>query len=88
MRQIRDRTIARWTIPPEVGGAHVRLRFKLDVGGSASRVELLSASDNRAGKSAVDAMRSASPFPPMNDRQRCLANAPITGTFRNVIEKG
>lgn len=88
MRQIRDRTIQRWTIPPEVGGAQVRLRFKLDVGGSASRVELLSASDSRAGASAVDAMRSASPFPPMNDRQRCLANAPITGTFRNVIEKG
>ena len=37
------------------------------------------------GASAVDALRSASPFPPMPDDVRCMAGLPIVGTFRNPL---
>jgi hypothetical protein len=83
--QIRLRTLARWVAPPEMpSGARATLRWRLDVGGSATRVELVSAPTAEIGASVVDALRSASPFPPMPERVRCLANRGLTGTFRLV----
>jgi AcrR family transcriptional regulator len=35
--------------------------------------------------SAVDALRAASPFPPMPDDVRCLSLVPIVGTFSNPV---
>jgi hypothetical protein len=35
-------------------------------------------------ESAVSALRSASPFPAMPDRARCLAGRLYTGSFKNV----
>ena len=51
--------------------------------GSASKVSLVKADDNALGVSAIDALRSASPFPPIPDSARCLARVPITATFSN-----
>jgi hypothetical protein len=83
MDQIKQRTLARWATtgnaPP--GRVRARLRFQVDVGGSASRVEMISADDPRVGSSVVDALRAASPFPPMSDRVRCLADSQLTATF-------
>jgi hypothetical protein len=83
LEQIRGRVYARWVLPSDVptGRHQVRLRFQLDVGGSASRVQLVSSEDPRVGASAADALRSASPFPPLPDRARCLAEAPVMATF-------
>jgi hypothetical protein len=83
LRQIKDRTVARWVPPADAPAGQVRatLRFQLDVGGSASRVDLVKAEDPRLGKSVVDALRSASPFPPMSERVRCLAGERLVGTF-------
>jgi TonB family protein len=66
-------------------GLRVMLRFHLDVAGSATNVAVVKADDNALGASAVDALRSASPFPPMPDDARCLAQIPIVGTFRNPV---
>ena len=38
---------------------------------------------NAMGASAVDALRAASPFPPMPDQVRCLSQHSLIGTFSN-----
>jgi TonB family protein len=86
LSQVQARTLERWVLPPSVSAdQHVTLRFKLDVAGSASNVSLVRASDNALGLSAVDALRSASPFPAMPDSARCLMRVPITATFSNPV---
>jgi outer membrane biosynthesis protein TonB len=83
LEQVKDRTIARWA-PPQgsaPGRYRVRLRFQLDVGGSATRVELVHSDDARVGASAAAALRAATPFAPMSDRVRCLANTGIVADF-------
>jgi len=83
MDQIKTRTLARWATAGKTPAGRVRakLRFQVDVGGSASRVEMVSSDDPRVGTSVVDALRAASPFPPMSDRVRCLADSQLTATF-------
>lgn len=84
--EVRSRTLDRWILPPGVdAGQNVTLRFELDVGGSATTVSLVKASDNALGASAVDALRAAAPFPPMADRVRCLSRVPIIATFTNPV---
>jgi TonB family protein len=86
LSQVQARTLERWVLPPSVeADQKVTLRFKLDVAGSASNVSLVRASDNALGLSAVDALRSASPFPAMPDAARCLVRVPITATFSNPV---
>lgn len=86
MSAVRDRTLARWVLPPGVSSdKKVTLRFRLDAAGSASNVSVVRADDNALGASAVDALRSASPFPPMPDSVRCLTRVPIVGTFSNPV---
>ncbi|NQZ96152.1 MAG: energy transducer TonB [Myxococcales bacterium] len=77
------RTYDRWQLPPGVPPSEVQLRFKIDVAGSATNVELVRAENNALGASAVDAMRAASPFPPMPESVRCLSGHRIRATFRN-----
>jgi TonB family protein len=84
--QVEERTLARWRTPPGVADSSVTLRFQLDVAGSAQQVELVRAASNALGASAIDAMRAASPFPPMPDPARCLADKHITGTFRTSTD--
>ncbi len=86
MERVRRRMLARWTTPPgTAGNQEVQLRFILDPAGTATRVELVTADDRRLGNSAVEALRSASPFDHMPDRVRCLAGNPLVGRFRNPV---
>jgi hypothetical protein len=86
---VKTRMYARWVLPPNVpSNQEVQIRFQLDAAGSAQQVTLVPGGDGRLGTSAVDAMRSASPFPPMADRVRCLAGNPIIGFFRNPAASG
>jgi TonB family protein len=81
---VQDRTLERWALPPGVDANQlVTLKFRIDVAGSASKVSLVKADDNALGVSAIDALRTASPFPPIPDAARCLARVPITATFSN-----
>jgi TonB family protein len=89
MAQIRTRTLERWKLPPGIPvDERVTLRFKLDVAGSASAVHVVKASDNALGASAVDAMRSASPFPPIPEAARCLSQGRIRATFSSESVAG
>ncbi|MCC6642278.1 MAG: TonB family protein [Deltaproteobacteria bacterium] len=82
--QVRVRMLSRWTLPDDVeSNQAVRLRFKLDAAGSVLSAEVVGGGDPRLNQSAVDALRSASPFPPMNDRVRCMAGQSLTGIFKN-----
>lgn len=83
---VKARMLDRWVLPPGVDSdKKVTLRFRIDASGSASSVSVKSADDNALGASAVDALRSASPFPPMPERARCLTRVPIIGTFSNPV---
>jgi hypothetical protein len=80
MADIKERLISRWSLPYGIENSRVTLRFAIDVAGSASSIQLVKG-DNAIGASAIDAMRASSPFPPMPDRARCLANKNIVATF-------
>jgi hypothetical protein len=80
IQNLQQRIYSRWTLPYGVKDVRVILRFAIDVAGSASSIQLVRG-DNAIGASAIDAMRASSPFPPMSDRVRCLANKNINATF-------
>jgi outer membrane biosynthesis protein TonB len=84
---LQQRIYARWSLPYGVKDVRVILRFAIDVAGSASSIQLVSG-DNAIGASAIDAMRASSPFPPMPDRVRCLANKNINATFSSSSVAG
>lgn len=79
---MKDRVYSRWVLPAETGGDQkVVLSFRLDISGSTSSVEFLQAPNPQLGQSAANAMRAASPFPPLPERARCLSDSPIRATF-------
>jgi len=82
MALVRQRMEARWRAT-DSGGRKVKavLRFSIDPGGSARGIELVSADDEGLGHAAVGALRAASPFPPMSDPVRCLADSVLRGRF-------
>jgi TonB family protein len=80
MELIESRVYSRWHLASGIGNTSVVLRFAIDVAGSTSSIELVTG-DNALGAGAVDAMRAASPFPPMPDPARCLADRTLKLTF-------
>ncbi len=82
--QLRLRMYNRWTLPDGVeSNQSVSIRFKLDAAGSVLAADVVGGGDPRLNRSALDALRSASPFPPMSGRVRCLAGQSFTGIFKN-----
>lgn len=85
LEQVRQRMYSRWTLSSDVQDEQrVKLVFMLDASGSLMKSELEGAGDLALGQSAIEAMRSASPFAPMPERVRCLARRSLTGTFRTL----
>ena len=79
---VQSRTQKRWIIPAGVDPkARAVLRFGLDAAGMASGVEAVDVGDPTLGESAVRALQTAAPFPPMIDANRCLAEKRILLTF-------
>ena len=87
VQDLQQRIYSRWSLPYGIKDVRVTLRFAIDVAGSASSIQLVSG-DNAIGASAIDAMRASSPFPPMPDRVRCLANKNINATFSSLSVAG
>jgi TonB family protein len=82
MKLVESRTVSRWGVPEGTpDNETVVLNFDLDVSGSVANVKVVNASSAMLGRSAVLALRTASPFPPMDDNVRCLAERRLTGTF-------
>ena len=59
----------------------VAVRFTLDRGGKLIQAEVVDSSDSRLNASAVEAMKRASPFPPIPENLKELANEPLIIRF-------
>jgi len=80
--QLRQRMYSRWQAPNDAPvNSKVQLRFSLDPSGSVISAGLVSAGNEALGQSAVEALRSSSPFQAMPERVRCLARRSLIGTF-------
>ena len=79
---VQRRTKSRWEVPPDTPiGTQVLLHFELDASGTAANVEYDDERNSELGRSAAEALRAASPFPPMTDENRCLSELRLKAHF-------
>jgi TonB family protein len=82
LNQLKKRVESVWKYPDEVTGVQkVTVRFALDRAGKLTQAVVLESSDSRLNASAVEAMKRASPFPPIPDSLKDLANEPLIMRF-------
>jgi len=81
LMMIRDRVLARWHSSSEIPSGRVALRFRIDRGGSAHNVNIVSADNTALGESCKLAFRHASPFPPPPKEIHYLVTKGIRATF-------
>jgi TonB family protein len=80
---IKKKVEGHWKYPDGLPGKHtVNVLFVLDRGGKLIRFEVLDSTDPRLERSAAQAMREASPFPPIPENLReHLAGTPLRMKF-------
>ena len=79
---LKKRVESVWKYPEDVTGVQkVTVRFALDRAGKLTQAVVLDSSDSRLNASAVDAMKRASPFPPIPESLKDLANEPLIMRF-------
>lgn len=82
LKQLERRVHSVWKFPDDVSGVQkVAVRFTLDKAGKLIQADVLESSDARLNASAVEAMRRASPFPPIPENLKDLANEPLIIRF-------
>jgi len=86
LTQLKKRVEAVWRFPDGVSGVQrVAVVFSLDRAGRLIQADVIDSSDTRINSSAVDAMRRASPFPPIPDSLKELANEPLRMQFTVTV---
>ena len=86
LNKLKKRVEDRWKYPENVTGVQkVAIRFTLDRAGKLTLAEVLDSSDARLNASALDAMRSASPFEAIPESLKDLANEPMIIRFEVAI---
>ncbi|HEX9146335.1 MAG TPA: TonB family protein [Candidatus Binatia bacterium] len=86
LNQLKKRVESVWKYPEGVSGKQrVAVVFTLDRAGKLVRADVLESSDSRLNDSAVEAMRRASPFPPIPESLKELANEPLRMQFTVLI---
>jgi TonB family protein len=86
LQQLKRRVESVWKYPDDVTGVQkVAVRFSLDRAGKLTLAEVLDSSDSRLNTSAVEAIKRASPFPPIPDSLKDLANEPMIIRFEVAI---
>ena len=87
LQQLEKRVKSVWKYPEEVAGVQeVAVRFSLDRAGKLIQAQVLDSSDTRLNTSAIDAMKRASPFPPIPESlAKELANEPLIVRFKVSI---
>ncbi len=86
LNQLKKRVESVWKYPENVSGVQkVAIRFTLDRAGKLTLAEVLDSSDVRLNASALDAVRRASPFPPIPESLKDLANEPMIIRFEVAI---
>jgi TonB family protein len=82
LNQLKKRVESVWKYPDNVTGVQkVTVRFTLDRAGKLTQAVVLESSDSRLNTSAVEAMKRASPFPPIPETLKDLANEPLIMRF-------
>jgi TonB family protein len=86
LQQLKKRVESVWKYPDDVTGVQkVAVRFILDRAGKLTLAEVLDSSDSRLNTSAVEAIKRASPFPPIPESLKDLANEPMIIRFEVAI---
>lgn len=86
LEQLKKRVESVWKYPEGVSGKQkVAVVFTLDRAGKLVKADVLESSDSRLNASAVEAMRRASPFPPIPESLKELANEPLRMQFTVLI---
>jgi TonB family protein len=81
--QVERRIMAAWELPPNANGLKVVIRLRLERSGRVSDVRVeKSSGDTKFDASAVQAVRRASPFPPVPDS----AQSSLVGDLRMVLD--
>jgi TonB family protein len=71
-----------WKYPTGVFGSQtVTLRFLLDIEGKLVNAEVTDSTDDRLSKSALEAIKRASPFPSIPENLKRLAGEPLVIKF-------
>ena len=84
--QIKRRVESVWKFPDGVSGLQkVGVVFTLDRSGRLIKADILESSDARLNAGAMEAMKKASPFPPIPDSLKDLANEPLRMQFTVTI---
>ena len=82
LKQVENRVRSVWKYPEEVTGVQkLTIHFSLDKAGKLIKAEVVGTSDARLNASAVEAMKRASPFPPIPESLKDLANESLGITF-------
>jgi TonB family protein len=83
---LKKRVESVWKYPDGVSGVQkVAVVFTLDRAGKLMRADVLESSDPRLNASAIEAMKRASPFPPIPESLKELANEPLRMQFTVTI---
>ena len=82
LEMIKKRVQSVWKYPEGMTGSHrINVIFVLDRAGKLVRAEVADSTDPRLNNSALQAMRSASPFPPIPESLKELAGSPLRMRF-------
>lgn len=86
LQQLKKKVESVWKYPDDVTGVQkVAIRFSLDRAGKLTLAEVLDSSDSRLNTSAIEAVKRASPFPPIPEHLKDLANEPMIIRFEVAI---
>ncbi|MGH7827268.1 MAG: TonB family protein [Candidatus Binatia bacterium] len=81
-KQIERRVRSVWRYPDKVTGLHnLRVRFTVDRAGKLLQAEVVDSTDARLNTSAIEAMKKASPFPPLPESIKDIAGDPLIIRF-------
>ena len=87
LTQLKKRVESVWKFPQGVSGVQkVSILFTLDRAGRLVQSEILESTDARMNTSALEAMRRASPFAPIPETLKDLANTPLRMQFTVTVD--
>jgi TonB family protein len=86
LKSLEKRVYAVWKYPESASGLQkVSVRFVLDRAGKLAQAEVVESTDPTINASALEAMKKASPFPPIPENLKDLAGEPLIIRFTVAI---
>jgi TonB family protein len=86
LKSLEKRVYSVWKYPEGASGLQkVSVRFVLDRAGKLAQAEVVDSTDPAINASALEAMRKASPFPPIPENLKDLAGEPLIIRFTVAI---